>query len=149
MTKSNTIKKTKEATYLNQARRIVLKRLEGYKADVYLFGSYARGDHHNASDIDVAIMPFEPLRQGLLSEMREDLEESNIPQLVEIIDLSRAPRASNGPEGVYINGVLLPIFQRPCPGKHSQTESSQQKGLDFNQLLVKNPPLYRATASER
>lgn len=92
MKKRKAAKKSNEATYLNQARRIVLKRLRGYNVDVYLFGSYARGDHHNTSDIDVAIMPLEPLRQGLLSEMREELEESNIPQLVEIIDLSRAPR---------------------------------------------------------
>jgi len=92
MKKRKAAKKSNEATYLNQARRIVLNRLKGYNVDVYLYGSYARGDHHNTSDIDVAIMPLEPLRQGLLSEMREELEESNIPQLVEIIDLSRAPR---------------------------------------------------------
>ena len=92
MKKTYSEKKPIDTIYLNQARRIVLNRLKGYNVDVYLFGSYARGDHHNTSDIDVAIMPLEPLRQGLLSEVREELEESSIPQLVEIIDLSRAPR---------------------------------------------------------
>jgi predicted nucleotidyltransferase len=92
MGKNYSEKKSIDTTYLNQARRIVLNRLKGYNVDVYLFGSHARGDHHCTSDIDIAIMPLEPLRQGLLSEMREDLEESNIPQLVDIIDLSKAPR---------------------------------------------------------
>ena len=91
MKKNYSEKKPIDTTCLNQARRIVLNRLKGYNVDVYLIGSYARGDHHSTSDIDVAIMPLEPLRQGLLSEMREELEESNIPQLVEIIDLSKAP----------------------------------------------------------
>ena len=92
MNKSKTVNRKIESTYLNQARRIVLKRLKGYNVNVYLFGSHARGDHHHTSDIDVAIMPFEPLRHGLLSEIREELDESNIPHPVEIIDLSSAPQ---------------------------------------------------------
>ena len=60
MNKSNSTKTQKETDYLCQARRIVLKRLSGYHAKVYLFGSHARGDHHHKSDIDIANIHFKP-----------------------------------------------------------------------------------------
>jgi len=40
---------------LKEARRIVLDKLRGVPARVFLFGSRARGDTRRASDIDIAI----------------------------------------------------------------------------------------------
>lgn len=78
---------------LKEIRRIVLNGLRGYRARVYLFGSHARGDMQRASDIDVAILPDEPLPAGLLSTIREALEESHVPANVDLVHLSESDPA--------------------------------------------------------
>jgi len=83
-------------TYHKQIRDIIFKRLKGYKFQLFLFGSEANKTSGRTSDIDVAIMPITPLPKNLLSEIREELEESNIPYPVDLVDLSRA-----GPEFIH------------------------------------------------
>jgi len=73
---------------LTEVRRIVLRGLAGRRARVYLFGSWARGEASRVSDIDVAILPAEPLPPGLLAELQEDLEESSSLYSVDLVDLS-------------------------------------------------------------
>lgn len=73
-----------------QARAIVLRALAGREVRVFLFGSRARGEAHPASDIDIGVLPEEPFPTGLLAELREALEESAIPQTVDLVDLSEA-----------------------------------------------------------
>ncbi len=57
----------------------VLKRVlpkadhAGRRARVFLFGSWARGDARRYSDIDVAILPAEPLPAGFLLDLQEAL----------------------------------------------------------------------------
>ncbi len=75
--------------YLEQIRKVVLKQLKGYRFQLYLFGSQATKRAGRASDIDVGILPIAPLPRGLLSEIREELEESHIPYPVDLVDLSR------------------------------------------------------------
>lgn len=41
------------------------------------------------SDIDVAVRPLEPLPRGVLSVIRDELEESNIPYSVDLVDVSQ------------------------------------------------------------
>jgi hypothetical protein len=79
-----------EDIYVERVRRIVLDRLAGYDAAVYLFGSRARGDAARASDVDVAIDPRQPLSPLLLGDLAEALEESTIPYRVDIVDLGAA-----------------------------------------------------------
>lgn len=74
---------------LEKIRRIVLGRLEGHRARVYLFGSRARGDFMRWSDVDLAIEPLEPLPHLLLGDIREALEESNVVYKVDLVDLSK------------------------------------------------------------
>lgn len=74
---------------LAEVRRIVLSRMRG-RARVFLYGSRARGTATKTSDIDVGIVPNQPLPPDLLSEVREALEESTILYPVEVVDLSRA-----------------------------------------------------------
>lgn len=76
--------------YVDRVRRIVLDALAGQAADAYLFGSRARGDAVELSDVDVAIDPHEPLPAHLLLDLREALEESTIPHHVDIVDMSTA-----------------------------------------------------------
>lgn len=59
-------------------------------AQLYLFGSVARGDARPSSDIDIAIEAREPMPEALLATLRERLEDSNIPYTVDIVDLARA-----------------------------------------------------------
>lgn len=60
---------------LDEVRSIVLRGLRGTPARVYLFGSRARGEAARMSDINVAVLPLQPLPPGLLSLIREELAE--------------------------------------------------------------------------
>jgi predicted nucleotidyltransferase len=73
---------------LETTRKIVLKHIGGFRAKVYLFGSQATGQARRHSDIDVAILPLEPLPIVTFSDIREALEESNIIYEVDVVDLS-------------------------------------------------------------
>jgi uncharacterized protein len=88
---------------LAAVRRLVLEALRGARADVYLFGSHARGAAHRTSDVDVAVLPIDPLPLGTLAVLRERLEEAPIVARVDIVDLSQvspAFRAAVLQEGV-------------------------------------------------
>jgi predicted nucleotidyltransferase len=75
---------------LDTVRKIVLDQLKGYRAKVYLFGSQATGQARLHSDIDVAILPLEPLPSLTFSNIRETLEESRVIRTVDVVDLSEA-----------------------------------------------------------
>jgi predicted nucleotidyltransferase len=82
-----------DGAVLERLRALVGKTLAGRRADVYLFGSWARGDQRPSSDIDLAVHAPEPLPPGLLARLREALEESTIPYRVEVVDLAEADAA--------------------------------------------------------
>ena len=70
------------------ARDIVLGALRGIDADVYLFGSVARGAPRPGSDIDIGVLPRTTLPRGKLAALREALEEAPIVARVDLVDLS-------------------------------------------------------------
>ena len=76
-----------------RVREMVLAALAGRPARVWLFGSCARGDWDQASDIDVAIEADDPLPPSLLGNLKETLEESTIPYDVDVIDLADTDKA--------------------------------------------------------
>jgi predicted nucleotidyltransferase len=76
--------------HLESVRRIVLEGLGDRPARLFLFGSHARGDARIGSDIDVAILPAEPVPPAVLARIREALEESRVPYQVDLVDLARA-----------------------------------------------------------
>ena len=83
----------KRDDYLKRIKGIVLDALAGYSVTVTLFGSCARGDWRHGSDVDIAVEAHGPLPGLLLSELREMLEESTIPYIVDIVELdSASPR---------------------------------------------------------
>ena len=57
---------------------------------IYLYGSWAAGKAGKTSDIDIAVLPLAPLPKGVLSELRQTLEESNVLYSVDLVDLSEA-----------------------------------------------------------
>ncbi|HXF86331.1 MAG TPA: nucleotidyltransferase domain-containing protein [Anaerolineales bacterium] len=73
---------------LELVKKIVLEALQSYRVKVWLFGSQARGQARLHSDIDVAILPLEPLPEFVLPALREALEDSNSIYSVEIVNLS-------------------------------------------------------------
>jgi hypothetical protein len=75
---------------IEDLRRMVLAALGDHDAAVWLFGSCARGEARQHSDIDIAILPRDELPSGFFAELAADLEESTIPYDVDLIDLRRA-----------------------------------------------------------
>jgi len=103
---AETAKRTTREKYLDRIRTLVVEGLAGTTAEIYLFGSHARGDATRLSDVDVAIDAAEPLPTGCLARLREQLEESTIPLTVELVDLGEADaefRARVRGEGVKWN----------------------------------------------
>jgi uncharacterized protein len=75
---------------IEELRRMVLAALGEYDAEVWLFGSCARGEVLQHSDIDIAILPRDELPSGFFSDLAEGVEESSIPYDVDIVDLRSA-----------------------------------------------------------
>jgi len=92
---------------LERVLEITLQVLGDRDVRVYLFGSSVTGRVRRSSDIDVAIDPLRVLPSALLAELRERLEESEVPYDVDVVDLSTASpeiRASVEREGLLWRG---------------------------------------------
>lgn len=63
---------------------MVLGALGEHDAAVWLFGSCARGEARQHSDIDIAILPKDNLPSGFFAELAADFEESPIPYDVDL-----------------------------------------------------------------
>jgi len=75
---------------IDTVRAIVLEHLKGYKARVYLFGSQATGKASRYSDIDVGVLPLEPLPDLVFFNIHEALEESDVIRTVDVVNLLEA-----------------------------------------------------------
>ena len=73
---------------LEEVRRLVLRGLGTHRVRVWLFGSRAQGTGGRASDIDVGILPLDPLPAGTLARIEEALENSLVLYPVDLVDLS-------------------------------------------------------------
>ena len=78
---------------LELASRIIRAHLAGRNVRVRLFGSRARGDSRTWSDIDVAVQANATLPAGVLSTLREALEESSCLLNVDVVDWNDADAA--------------------------------------------------------
>lgn len=76
-----------ESRWFATIRELAARTLGPGAADLYLYGSRARGTARRASDIDIAVDPRVPLPIGALPRFREALEESTIPVRVDVVDL--------------------------------------------------------------
>jgi hypothetical protein len=73
---------------LDKLRKFLLDFLEDEDVKIILFGSRARGDFINVSDVDIGIIVGKGFDRRKLILLRECIEEFNIPYKVEIVDLS-------------------------------------------------------------
>ena len=71
-------------------REAIVRRLApmlcGHNARLRLFGSRARGDAGDRSDIDLATVAAEKLPADLLARIREVLEDAPIPFRADVVD---------------------------------------------------------------
>lgn len=72
---------------------MILRALEGHDAAAWLFGSCARDEVKQHSDIDIAILPRDELSRNFFALLADEIEESTIPYDVELVDLRHADPA--------------------------------------------------------
>ncbi len=78
---------------IEQLRLMVLVALGEHDAGVWLFGSSARGEVRQHSDIDIAILPRDNLPPSFFAVLGADIEESTVPFDVDLVDLRHADPA--------------------------------------------------------
>ncbi|CQR70425.1 Nucleotidyltransferase domain protein [Sporomusa ovata DSM 2662] len=77
---------------LDMVRQVVLTEIGDEPVKVYLFGSWARGEEHISSDIDIAVDSIDGVHLENLARLREALEESAVPYRVDVVDLAEAAK---------------------------------------------------------
>lgn len=75
-----------EDRHFDILRRAVIDPLKAKGARVYIFGSRITGKHHSHSDVDLLFSVDEPLSAGFLATVKEQIEESNFPYTVDLVD---------------------------------------------------------------
>src|ERR1700733_12496907 len=90
--------------YLEKLKNLVLNHFSGYKVKIYLFGSYARGSATHVSDVDIGILPLEPISNQVFVEIRDKIEESKIPYFVDIVNMNDASKALK--EQILTEGIV-------------------------------------------
>lgn len=74
-------------TQLNTIRTIVYSYLDPKKYQAFIFGSRAIGNNSKYSDIDLGIEGEEDIPLHLLAKIEYDLENTNIPYIIDIVDM--------------------------------------------------------------
>jgi len=85
--------KSKSTVYkssLELLKGIVKDVFKGENVKVVLFGSRARGDYFETSDMDIGILLEGETNKNKVALLREKIDNSNIPYKVDVVDLSQA-----------------------------------------------------------
>ncbi len=66
--------------------------------EVWAYGSRVTGEAHEGSDLDLVIRSYnlQKLPLDVLQELKEKIQESNIPIVVELFDWARLPESFHG-----------------------------------------------------
>jgi len=81
------VQQTNREQLLNEVKQIVLPAFRAFDAQIYLFGSWARGEERAASDIDIAVKSQNSIPATIFAQTRERLEESLIPCRIDLVNL--------------------------------------------------------------
>lgn len=76
-------------------------------AKVYLFGSRARGDNTERSDIDLAIDAGKPMTMTEKGQIMTMIDALNMPQKTDVVDFNRAPQALK--DNILKEGINLKL----------------------------------------
>ena len=79
-----------EDCYLEELRRIVVRYVDTDEWRPVIFGSRANGTARKFSDIDIGFIGTKPLPFSVKSRLWNALDDSDIPYVVDIVDLSVA-----------------------------------------------------------
>lgn len=74
--------------YIEKLKKTVLHTLEDEKVKVVLFGSRARNDHRNTSDVDIGLIPYGKIDERKIIKLEEQIDDLNIPYKVELVNFS-------------------------------------------------------------
>ena len=85
-------KTTVHESSLESLKDIAKNMFKGEDVTVILFGSRARRDNLETSDMDVGILPRKEINKSKIALFRERIENSNIPYKVDVVDLSQASK---------------------------------------------------------
>ena len=76
--------------YIKYCRKLVIENIDTGKYAVFLFGSRAHDQHPEKADIDIGILGEQELPESVRYDLKNKIEESEIPYNVDIIDFKRA-----------------------------------------------------------
>jgi hypothetical protein len=100
--------KSKSSVYessLELLKDMIKDVFKGEDVMVILFGSRARGDYLETSDMDIGILPRGEMNKSKIVLFRERVENSNIPYKVDVVDLSQASKKFT--DKVLEEGLLI------------------------------------------
>ncbi|MBI5619501.1 nucleotidyltransferase domain-containing protein [Candidatus Gottesmanbacteria bacterium] len=80
----------KPADAMDTIRTIIRARLPDPSYRVFVFGSRVTGTARKFSDVDVGILGNKTLPGHVVECIKEDLENSNIPYIVDVVDFTTA-----------------------------------------------------------
>ncbi len=73
--------------YKNQIIDIILKNISSELiVEIFLFGSFAQNKARMSSDVDVCLKSEKKIDYKILSKIKSDLHDSNIPYKVDLVD---------------------------------------------------------------
>ena len=79
--------------YKSQIIDIIRKYIKDKSIEILLFGSRAEGNSSMISDYDLAIRSKDELSETILSTIKEELDNSNIPFKVDLVDYNKVSDA--------------------------------------------------------
>ena len=100
--------KSKTSVYestLELLKDIVKDVFEDGDVTIILFGSRAREDYLETSDVDIGVLPGAEVNRSKIALFRERIENSNIPYKVDVVDLSQASKEFT--DKVLAEGVII------------------------------------------
>jgi len=76
--------------YLNKLKTLISEYYRKEEATIILFGSRARREYSEHSDVDVGILTSGKPDNAKITLLKEAIEDSNIPYKVDIISINEA-----------------------------------------------------------
>ena len=73
---------------LSELKELILHHFHDDDIKIFLFGSRARNENIEYSDVDVGLLPSKKLDASKIVLLREKIENSNIPYKVDIVNVN-------------------------------------------------------------
>lgn len=74
-------------------KSVIHKHLDNSKYRAFIFGSRAYPSHRQYSDLDIGIMGLDVVPTSTLFQIKEDLSNSDIPYLTDVVDFGAVSKS--------------------------------------------------------